>query len=149
MYAIRSYYGINWMTNNSSGSLRSYYYAYDALNRLTDAFYGENDVVNSKFNERISGYDKNGNINGLIRYSQNPYVPSLTVGIDNLSYQYDGNRLMSVTDSYGLSTYGVDGFTDNSTTGDDYAYDVNGNLTLDNNKGITSIEYNHLNLPEK
>ncbi len=30
---------------------------------------------------------------------------------------------------------------------DDYSYDVNGNLTLDKNKGISSITYNHLNLP--
>ena len=27
----------------------------------------------------------------------------------------------------------------------DYSYDVNGNMTLDNNKGITQITYNHLN----
>ena len=29
----------------------------------------------------------------------------------------------------------------------DYTYDVNGNLNLDNNKAISSITYNHLNLP--
>ncbi|WP_246130020.1 polymorphic toxin type 8 domain-containing protein, partial [Chitinophaga cymbidii] len=31
----------------------------------------------------------------------------------------------------------------------DYAYDGNGNLKLDNNKDITSITYNHLNLPQR
>jgi hypothetical protein len=36
---------------------------------------------------------------------------------------------------------------ENTPTGDDYVYDVNGNLTSDNNKGITSILYNHLNQP--
>ena len=30
---------------------------------------------------------------------------------------------------------------------DDYSYDVNGNLVLDNNKAISSITYNYLNLP--
>jgi RHS repeat-associated protein len=30
---------------------------------------------------------------------------------------------------------------------DDYSYDGNGNLTLDNNKAISSITYNYLNLP--
>ena len=30
---------------------------------------------------------------------------------------------------------------------DDYAYDDNGNMISDTNKGITSITYNHLNLP--
>ena len=34
----------------------------------------------------------------------------------------------------------------NGTT-DDYTYDANGNLNLDNNKAISSITYNHLNLP--
>src|SRR5690606_20484318 len=34
-----------------------------------------------------------------------------------------------------------------NTTGDDYAYDANGSMTMDKNKGITSISYNHLNLP--
>lgn len=31
---------------------------------------------------------------------------------------------------------------------DDYLYDENGNLTSDKNKKISSIQYNHLNLPE-
>jgi hypothetical protein len=39
-------------------------------------------------------------------------------------------------------------FKDGTNTGtDDYSYDANGNLTLDNNKAISSITYNHLNLP--
>src|SRR5690606_22156297 len=28
-------------------------------------------------------------------------------------------------------------------------YDINGNLKIDRNKGITGITYNHLNLPEQ
>ncbi len=39
------------------------------------------------------------------------------------------------------------GFKDGTNTGDDYSYDVNGNMTRDNNKGIDNILYNHLNLP--
>uniref|UniRef100_UPI0025EBC684 RHS repeat domain-containing protein n=1 Tax=Flavobacterium sp. TaxID=239 RepID=UPI0025EBC684 len=35
------------------------------------------------------------------------------------------------------------------TTGDDYVYDANGNMTVDKNKNISSIVYNHLNLPTK
>jgi hypothetical protein len=38
-------------------------------------------------------------------------------------------------------------FTDKNRTADDY--DDNGNLIYDKNKKITSIEYNHLNLPWK
>ncbi len=32
---------------------------------------------------------------------------------------------------------------------DDYQYDLNGNMTQDQNKNITSIAYNHINLPTK
>ncbi|WP_185153293.1 hypothetical protein, partial [Fulvivirga lutimaris] len=36
------------------------------------------------------------------------------------------------------------------TTADpDYTYDKNGNMIKDQNKGIASIEYNYLNLPER
>jgi len=41
----------------------------------------------------------------------------------------------------------VGDFTDNNTSGDDYTYDVNGNLTADKNKRIQTISYNQLNLP--
>jgi len=40
-------------------------------------------------------------------------------------------------------------FKDRVNPGDEYAYDGNGDLTLYNNKGITSIVYNHLNLPSE
>lgn len=142
---------INWSSNNSSSSIRNYYYKYDALNRLTDAYYGENSIVSYKFNERVGSYDRNGNIKNLYRYSANPSNPNSTsyVGIDALVYTYDGNQLLGVKDNYGLSTNGAEGFKDNNTTAIDYSYDDNGNLTEDKNKGITSIDYNQINLPTK
>ena len=63
--------------------------------------------------------------------------------MDNLRYTYDGNKLTSVTDLEGIAF----GFKDGTNTGDDYTYDANGNMTEDKNKGISTIEYNHLNLP--
>ena len=39
------------------------------------------------------------------------------------------------------------GFKDSSADDQDYEYDANGNMTMDLNKGITSVTYNHLNLP--
>ena len=49
-----------------------------------------------------------------------------------------------------VSDTGTDqGFKDGTNTGNDYAYDLNGNLIADANKEITGIKYNHLNLPEK
>jgi RHS repeat-associated protein len=43
------------------------------------------------------------------------------------------------------------GFSDGNTVGNDYDYDVNGNMVYDKNKSITAanaIQYNHLNLPQ-
>ncbi|WP_299111923.1 polymorphic toxin type 8 domain-containing protein, partial [uncultured Winogradskyella sp.] len=39
------------------------------------------------------------------------------------------------------------GFKDGANLTTEYTYDANGNMTADENKGITSISYNHLNLP--
>jgi len=65
--------------------------------------------------------------------------------MDNLTYAYkpNSNQLLKVSDT-GNKTYG---FKDGTNTDDDYAYDVNGNMTLDRNKGVSRIVYNHLNLP--
>ena len=64
--------------------------------------------------------------------------------MDNLNYSYNGgNKLLSVSDSSGNTT----GFKD--VSGTDYVYDINGNIISDNNKAISSISYNHLNLPTK
>jgi len=43
----------------------------------------------------------------------------------------------------------ISGFNDGNIVGDDYTYDANGNMTVDKNKNITAIVYNHLNLPTK
>jgi RHS repeat-associated protein len=65
--------------------------------------------------------------------------------IDNLVYGYAAysNKLLSVYDQ----SQSIDGFKDGNPQGDDYDYDANGNMTVDRNKNIESITYNHLNLP--
>ncbi|HEY4538773.1 MAG TPA: RHS repeat-associated core domain-containing protein, partial [Faecalibacter sp.] len=137
-----------WKTPNQS--VRSYDYKYDGLNRLEDAFFYKGTGANqiNYFNEGLT-YDKNGNIQSLVRYGSNETQPIL---IDQLSYEYANkenqltgfsNRLNRVTDS----SNNTNGFSDGNTNGLDYDYDVNGNLTKDLNKGITNIIYNYLNLP--
>tara|TARA_B100000929_G_scaffold8716_1_gene7392 strand:- start:478 stop:1863 length:1386 start_codon:yes stop_codon:yes gene_type:complete len=54
------------------------------------------------------------------------------------------NRLTQVSDA-GNKDYG---FKDGATSSTEFGYDVNGNMIKDLNKGIGSIAYNHLNLPE-
>ncbi len=72
--------------------------------------------------------------------------------MDKLQYNYgeDGNQLVYVSDDEPTGA-AEEGFKElSSGEGSlDYEYDENGNLVKDENKGITSIEYNHLNLPAK
>ncbi len=127
---------IEWRTGNDDVK-RWYSYGYDPLNRILSA-------TSNDGNYNVSGinYDLNGNITSLNRNGwQNS---SSYANMDVLSYEYNtGNKLLKVTDT-GNKTYG---FIDGSNTNNDYSYDIDGNLELDRNKGITSITYNHLNLP--
>ncbi len=122
----------------NDGIKRRYDYAYDALNRITTGVH-----ISGKYNLTDVKYDKNGNILNLTRTGWQNGVSY--ANMDRLTYHYDaGNQLAKVIDT-GNDQYG---FIDGTNTSDDYVYDVNGNMTVDRNKGITNIRYNnHLNLP--
>ena len=144
-----------WKTG-SDNIKRKYNYSYDHLNRLLQADYSkEGNTTFNSYLEQLT-YDKNGNIQSLVRNGnmdtdgmqfENP--------IDNLTYLYDDtnkNQLLRVFDA----TSNTQGFKDDTDGTDinhdiseapDYAYDANGNMTEDKNKGIENIVYNHLNLP--
>ena len=66
--------------------------------------------------------------------------------MDDLSYAYSGNQLISVSDAVpdNANIAGYD-FADNGSelTRGEYLYDANGNLIEDKNIGIT-VKYNHL-----
>jgi RHS repeat-associated protein len=137
-----------WRTS-SDNVLRKYGYDYDKLNRLQSAVYikpvsGTDPAMPvENYNESLS-YDKNGNIMNLIRYGDTDSPP--VTAIDDLEYTYDnGNRLKKVKDNTGNPS----GFKEGVYTGDAFIYDNYGNLIEDKNKGITSITYNHLNLPKE
>ena len=143
--------GITWnrqTEESSSDTLKSTYsYLYDGLNRISNSYYGEDTgsglTAMQKFREYDYRYDLNGNILGMKRTGNTGSL------IDSLIYDYGqsllySNRLLKVTDG----SLAVAGFTDGTNQGDDYEYDSNGNLLKDLNKGISSITYNFLNLPE-
>jgi RHS repeat-associated protein len=102
-------------------------FTYDGANRLL----GSTGLNNYAETEGGISYDKNGNIKTLIRSG---------VVLDNLSYAYVGNRLSAVTDGSGSNT-GVKSGVNN------YAYDGNGNMISDGNRGAV-LSYNYLNLPK-
>ena len=126
----------------ADGDSHSYTFTYDGLSRLLNATHGA-----GRFTEKVTSYDKNGNIKGLQRYGQ---TSSSGYGIDNLSYTLNGNQLNRVDDAVNASAYnGGFEFKDGVKQANEYTYDNNGNLTKDLNKGITGIQYNCLNLPSK
>lgn len=130
--------------------MRGYKFNYDGLNRMKDATYGEGTYIGTntnRFTEKVTSYDRNGNIKGLQRYGQ---TSASAYGlVDNLTFSYlNGNQLDRVDDAVAATAYnGGFEFKDAVKQAGEYAYDANGNLTKDLNKGIKQIQYNILNLP--
>lgn len=129
-----------WQTPGYSGSFDSF--TYDGANRMTDA-------VGAPYKEHGITYDKNGNIFTLKRDLENGPADELVyqapIGEDQ-SNNYQGNRLIRVVDKLNNSA----GFDNGASgTGADYTYDGNGNMLSDQNRGVTDVVYNALNLPEK
>src|SRR5439155_15314425 len=103
-------------------------------------------------------YDANGNI---LSMDQRGWKIGGSVTIDSLAFTYNinSNKLLNVLDrkndtatklgDFRSSKTYMTALGNNKTTSViDYTYDVNGNLTLDNNKDISYIHYNYLNLPD-
>ena len=139
---------MTWKAGNES-TVRGYKFTYDGLDRMLNATYGETAGISTnanRFNENVTGYDKNGNIKTLQRYGQT--AASGYGLIDNLTFTLGGNQLTRVDDAVATSAYnnGFE-FKDGVKQANEYNYDSNGNLTKDLNKGITNISYNCLNLP--
>jgi len=154
--------GMVWKSNGD-GIRRKYDFTYDAANRLMQGLFEQNDVsatwgkTNVDYTVKMgdgtiptSAYDANGNIKQMQQWGLKVAAP---VQIDNLTYTYSSsnysNKLQQVTDLSNDNTSKLGDFKYNPATKTiiDYNYDGNGNLISDANKAITSITYNHLNLP--
>ncbi|MDQ0781690.1 DUF6443 domain-containing protein [Chryseobacterium sp. W4I1] len=130
---------VHWKAANDD-VYKAYHYIYDKLNRLTDAIYREAYTTapnNNFFNENVT-YDLNGNITSLKRNGKTPTAE--TQLIDNLTYNYTGNRLNQVIETVNTAGYeGGNNIID---------YDLNGSMINMKDKGIEAIVYNHLSLPD-
>ncbi|MFN8289024.1 MAG: N-acetylmuramoyl-L-alanine amidase [Chitinophagaceae bacterium] len=155
--------GMLWKSRGD-GEKRKYDYSYDPASRLLRADFSQ--YTGGTFNQAAgvnfdvwmgdgqdvnTAYDANGNI---LQLQQWGLKITGSTQIDNLFYLYQpgSNKLARVTETAtggtAPGTTGPGDFKDGNNTGtDDYSYDVNGNLGQDNNKAISSITYNHLNLP--
>ena len=125
---------------NEEDGFYSFLNTYDAQNRLTESY-----TQASTFGqgERFS-YDAAGNIISLQRHTNNHVF-------DNLTFYYgnEGNQLYSITDQGYADLYDVIEYQTCPNPSDSpMRYDANGNLVYDEDRGITKITYNYLNLPD-
>jgi RHS repeat-associated protein len=147
--------GVIWKSAGD-GINRKYDFTYDNINRLTAANFLQNpsgmtwNTAAMNYTVDSLSYDANGNILTMNQYGFKVGSPGAL--IDQLTYSYQNTNQLSQV---------MDGANDTaSTLGDfhyhqvtklpstvDYAYDGDGNLKFDNNKGIDSIAYNYLSLP--
>lgn len=151
--------GVTWRSKGD-GEIRKYDFSYDATNRLLKADFTQytggsfNKTANIDFSAKLgdgvnplSAYDANGNILALtqrgVKLSSSPVIDSLVYG-----YVSGTNRLNYVTDLANDTSSKLGDFKEYvNNTSTDYSYDGNGNISSDNNKKISTIQYNHLDLP--
>ncbi len=151
--------------SKGDGQVRKYDFTYDPVNRLTGADFnqyntGFNRTAGIDFSVSNLTYDPNGNI---LTQTQKGLKVTGSDFIDQLTYKYNkgdnSNRLMNVIDGNNDTQTKLGDFRSSQkyindlggtkmATAVDYDYDANGNLIFDKNKDITSITYNHLNLPQ-
>lgn len=144
--------GSRWKSK-SNGIARLYSFGYDKVSRLTSAnFLERNGTAWGKttmdFSVSNLTYDVNGNIITMNQMGKNgAAAPAL---IDQLSYTYrsNSNKLAKVADPINTAAAKLGDFNNGVNATDDYDYDANGNLIKDENKKISLIRYNYLNLPD-
>lgn len=125
---------------------RKYNFSYDAAGRLLKADFTQFANASSQYDlsggidysvklgdgvDPNSAYDANGNIKKML---QKGFKAGGSITIDDLTYNYANysNTLSKVTDAVNDVNSKMGDFKEPaSTTGDDYAYDSNGNLTSD------------------
>ncbi len=113
----------------------SYTFAYDLLSRLTQA-----DYADGMANRSCSfSYDKNGNLLSLKRFAGS--------FSETINMSYGGDRMYQTTQRADFDDgYTFKRYADNKK---EYEYNTNGSLISAVNRGISSIKYNQLNLPEQ
>ena len=123
-----------WRMQQGTDAASTYRYGYDGLGRLTASsrYVGTTSSATNSWCERGIDYDLNGNIVTLQRFGS-----SASTVEDDLSYSYNGNRLVGLA--------GSSQGTEFSTA---YSYDAGGNMVYDGRRGL-GISYNMLNLPAK
>ena len=166
--------GIIWNTQGDDNQ-RKYEYSYDNADRLINAAFQEqahpqDGWSNAKMDFSVSGtsgqitYDNNGNLLTMLHKGVYPGTPAPGI-IDDLRYTYNSysNKVQRVDDQMpNVSVNGSNGdFKDgaNAAGTPDYVYDADGNIVVDLNKNVQSlnngaagtsgIHYNYMDKPDQ
>ena len=120
-----------WESIQATNEASTYTFTYDTQGRLTssDRYNATATSATYLYTERDISYDRNGNILTLKRISN-----SIPNPLHNFNYSYDGDKLTSLS-----------GTQSGTQFSSQYAYDGNGNMTLDGNQAIRlSYDINNL-----
>jgi RHS repeat-associated protein len=126
-------------------TMAAHTYSYNIYNELTGVAYFDTDVSGNllptnKYGESYT-YDKLGNFINMVRRGES----GSTIDICSYTYESLSNRLARVSDLANNPA----GFNRNgmANSGSILTYDANGNQTSDLYRNVSSITYNHLDLP--
>jgi RHS repeat-associated protein len=142
--------------SNRDGNKYQYFYSYDDLNRLSNAYFQAYTAAKphtalwvDRYDVNNLTYDDNGNILTMrVKGAKgiSPTTGNFTFGTtDSLQYAYGGNQLDTVND--GITAIFTKGTDFHGGTNNSYSYDFNGNVKAEHNKNL-NIYYNDLNLPD-
>lgn len=146
---------IKWTVAGDRVNDRAYTFDYDMLSRLTSALDFENGMPADHYSTSYA-YDKNTNPTKISRKGR---TGQDTFGLlDQLTMTYEGNRLRTLNDAIAprnlaravdFQVEDIGPIEEEEITINTFEYDKNGNLTKDRTRGISSVQYNLLNLPSK
>lgn len=128
---------------------QAYSYTYDGLQRISTASYSDISeagtvTASNRYNTSYTYADLRGNFSNVQRNGQflsgSCYTQAL---LDNMTYSYNAgtNQISSISDAANATQGGY------RAASGAFTYDVNGNIKTYAAKGISNINYNHLNLP--
>ncbi|MCQ2256762.1 MAG: DUF6443 domain-containing protein [Bacteroidaceae bacterium] len=151
---------VRWLSGDNpygNNTYNGYIYSYDKMDRLTSAKFtiggmGMHDYSASSLGHADVSVTYNAN-SSIMTLKRMGMLRDQGYGlVDDLTYSYSGNQLMSVSDkaaktlSENASDF-VDNTIDTRGGAPEYAYDACGAMTKDLNKGVTKIEYGLLGNP--
>ncbi|OAV43661.1 hypothetical protein A3850_003735 [Lewinella sp. 4G2] len=150
LFGLKLHYSNGEITHSNGNILKLDQFGSGVSNLVQDFIYDNLDRLNLH-ETKIDGIDYTGSIN----YDDRGNISSLSRAgvledgsnnwVDLLEYtiHQNSNKVASISD--GTGNQGDSGFN-NSTSGLDYVYDENGNVTVDPTNSII-VDYNYLNLP--